>query len=401
MRQTRNRADPFFFYLQKYNSKDMQSYSFEEFLEVITTMEDANMPDYKKLALAIMNHPQKLREIMPTLVQNLKEGKSLFNATQVLASDEEVRSFYKNHGMFFANDKIKFLIETIENLLLEPMVKQLTVLEKKIENLSLVEFHKVKKSLKNEFPLFLLNFAYVKTHPKEEDDILQAFCIDTLARIAEEQTEIIDDLALEVEKYKKIEAEVEQLRKDTAGYADELAHKNEKYKASQKEVQQLSKKVTQLETTLQRTEKNLTEELEKKRKEAEKMKQEYEAKIKEAYKKQRNMEMLFQNQESEQYPDFAVVYTIGGEIFDMFFPEILAISIEEWEKQKKNIPKENIKKLYIQRDGISSSKYLNVVEFADKHQIEKHAFFASTPKKLLEIIGHLKYENGSVVYGNY
>lgn len=385
---SKRKSDPFILALKGLKDESFEGLTEVEFFEKIGDSE--GVPPYKKFANAILYHPKGVKKRILQYTEKYEENVDLFNEKRKFENDAELRTYLNEKLIVNSKENVISLFESILNCKTEEEKNTLNEVVKIVKSLSLIEFYEKQSILRNNFPEDLLYFSYGLTHPQEDIGILINIAVNTLIKDMRDKEKLsnkvksaeikIDEIELELQRQLDKTEEIKKLRKDLKNTRDEVKQNKTKAEELQKLYQQTVDNINQHKVTYDETIRALKNEKERSER---------------AYKKQLLDKDGLLNQYEELWLDsnqlyrseFLVIYTMRTNLFKVVFPEIQAIEVVDWHIKKI---RGEIKKIYIQRDMLSSPKLNEIISDAKSIGIQVETFNVRSPKDLLEKLAYFK-----------
>lgn len=380
------KVDPFYFHLSRYKNansdKVFGDYDAKGLFHAFAQSDE--LPDYAKLALALIYQPEALKEHLPQLIRNLEQGKPLFDLQVSFETRQEVEELLRAGSYFYGEDGLNQFLDRIQTFLPDEERKRLEEIEEEIRPLSLVEFHNQQHEFRDD-PPSLTYYAYAVTHPEESTELRQGIAWSTAYWL----------LKTYRAKQKEFEARAETL--EAAG--TKAAQVQEQYEALKQEHKKLSDRLKDLEREkkqIERENQELGDRLQQQSVEQERLAEQTNrerAKLEQqlAAEQQKRERMMQEFSGEAPFQEFAVVTSGESEMLRMLFPEMIVFSIKDWNQQRHLL--QDFSKVCFQRDGLNT-KWINTVQaFCRKHQIKPNFFIARNEKELIETVAYYKRQS--------
>lgn len=433
MSKKSNQVDPFITCLKSYKLENMQEIGQEEVFSVLAELSEVE--DYVKFANAYLFAREEVRNRLPELIDRYQNELPLFEMEQPVREYERAKNYFLKISSFNGIKGMKFLFEKLNSYFTEEDKKYVKQLTPQIERLSLGEFQAQVRALKKEYPEYLLYFVFGLTHPEENQEVLLIISANVFIRIVDQYKNSSLELKGEIENFKREVTNLNEQLLDYRNKIEELKELEQRVRDLEKDLNSEIKGNEILQGELNSTseiceklkilENKLSEELEEKKiiqanlndannsikeyrkkelidkKANEKDKRDMDKKI-EKLENARQLAVAdlnrFKNQiralgrdRSDLIP-FAIIYGMETIIFEAIFSEIKVAHINEWAGVKKDFFTPEIKKIYVQREGLTTRKINEIKIDAQKHNIEIETFMANSPRELLEKVAYLKYK---------
>lgn len=356
----------------------------KEFLLSLNARESNNVKDYEKLANLIYHYPQSIEKYMDMLLSNYKEEKPLFDLGIEINNDEEAKNYLEHIAISNETDDVKILsLLLLKFFNCEENDKEILEMSQEIEKWSLTELRK-KIAYDNNLETYTIKALYVYKHSELEEEFAKILLNDALMEFAEscknEKKELKNKLRL-MEKNSLSSEEVEEL-KNYKKEAESLCRKVSKLEKI------IEKEKEKCEETKNKFKLNINEQKEVYQKNIVKIEKKIENLKNEKIQKEQYFNSVF-NCEKDEYV-FAVVTSFEIEIARKIYPEILFIKEKEFYEKKNMLRK--VRKVYIQREGMSYRKIAEIEKYCNKRKIDTCVYFFGKEKNLIEKIALLKYE---------
>lgn len=433
MSKNSSQVDPFIICIKSYKLESLQEMGQEEVFSVLADL--VEVEDYVKFANAFLFNREELRNKLPELIERYHNGLPLFEMEQPVREYERARKYFLNISSFNGIKGMRFLFEKINGFLSEDEKTLVNQLIPKIKGLSLGEFQAKVQGMKKEYPEYLLYFTYGITHPEEnqeilliisvnvfirilnndknsilelketleinrsDNDILQKQLIEYLERVnglndVEERMKDLEiRLNLEMERKTNIQEELNKTRE----ICEIMKIRENKIIQELEEKKSFQTKLDEANRTIKDLQKKLLIEKkvnDKDKKDIEKRSQTIESErniaVADLDRLKNQIRILGQERLDSSKNSFAIIYGMETMLFEEIFSEIKSVHINEWIREKHNFLTIEVKKIYVQREGLTTRKLNEIKLDARKHNIEIETFMANSPKELLEKVAYLK-----------
>lgn len=388
----KQRINPMFNVARIYKTDLLSNLNEKEFTWFIAS--DNIMGDAQKFANFILYYPKKLRDLMPSIEDNINKNISWNTFEFPFETEEELKNYEQKISIFPPALKVKkFLIQRLINQAFKDgKIEDIPYdLVEKIKEYSLLDMYR--ESCKKEYPLFVLEYAYISTHESIPKDLEAQLEIDIISRLMDiypmdnlikQETEDDKDKEIEMlkERIKSLDSKAKQVdnkyKSDIKALKQQLNNKDKKHKV---EVEKLSSKIMQFSKEY--------DEISNRSKEYSDRLEKMEMYLSEVFQEEAGITPLF-------------AFILNDELFNTahitkcIFKEILLLPVSNWKSQVNGI-----KKIYIQREGISSKKIESVKSYCKEHLIPDCIVSIQDEKVLIELIAIIKYRIGDVKYGLY
>lgn len=380
------KADPFYFHLSSYkNAKSDEvfgDYDAKGMFHAFSQTDE--LPDHVKLAVALVYQPDALREHLPQLIQNFEQGKPLFDLQVSFKTREEVEEYLRAGSDFFSEEGLSHFLDRARKFLPDEELKRLEELEEDIRPLSLVEFHNKQQDYRHD-SLTLTYYAFASTHPEESAELRQGIALTAAYRLIKKNHE----------KWKQLASQLETLEEERKKAAllqeqhEELKHEHKELADKLKDIERDKKQIEREHNALEEHLQRVTCEHERLTQQGKKEQEALEQKLAAAQEKWERMKQEFSGE--GPFREFAVVTSGESEMLRIWFPEISAFAIKDWNQQKHQLLE--FARVYFQRDGLNT-KLINMVQsFCRKNGIQPHFFIARNEKELIESIAYFKRQS--------
>jgi hypothetical protein len=433
MSKNSSQVDPFIICIKSYKLESLQDIGQEEVFSVLAELNEVE--DYVKFANAFLFNREEVRNKLPELIERYHNGLPLFEMEQPVREYERAKKYFLNISSYSGIKGMKLLFEEINSYFTEDEKKYVNQLTPKIKGLSLGEFQAQALTLKKEYPEYLLYFTYGVTHPEESQEVLLIISANVFIRIANHYKNSSLELKEDLKTIKSDFANLNEQLMDYRGKIEGLNDLEQKIRDLENDINSEIKGKTVLQgkldstieicETLKLREKKLTQEIEEKKtvqaklddanrsikeyqkkalidkKATEKDKKDIDKKVEKLEtarqlavadldRLKNQLKILGQDRLDSINNSFAIIYGMETIIFEAIFSEIKAVHINEWVGVKKNFFTPEIKRIYVQREGLTTRKLNEIKIDAQKHNIEIETFMANSPKELLEKVAYLK-----------
>lgn len=404
--------------LVRHKEKHLSSLTNKEYLNFISD-KSVCQTNLEKLANYILDFPNEFEKINGLIKNNVEKNKDFFDFDIHFENDEELTEYLKKISILSSRD---LLLGFIDKLMTEEIKDDFlsydNELETVIKDLSLLSFYDYLQNVSDEIKKIILKYIYIKTHANIDYEILSEFCIEIMSVILlisesknkhnitneeyktkyeSSQIQLVDlkESIKEMEKNKKdndkiLKAEIKEIEEKLSIFENSMKIKEEVYKQSIKDLK--TKNEVNISILKKNNEKSILE-LENKNKENTNiLKDNNEKKItyeRQLFKQSKYMEYTFPQVELDEQL-FGLIYSMNIDISKTIFKEILFIPYEEWKEMLNNLT--NVKKIYIQREGISSKQLSEVTNYCNNKNYTVKLISISNEKMLIEKISLIKNE---------
>ncbi|UZW16015.1 hypothetical protein OSC52_09425 [Clostridium pasteurianum] len=390
LKKSKSIVNPFIAILMRHRIGDWDCLNEKEFF--ITLNKDVGeIPDYIKFANLLLKYPDKKNEYIKLINENQINNKYFFDFNLNFENKEEVIEYYSK-----LSDSPEGIVHNIEKYFMKAF--KLNLLKSDIENIKDVknwDIIELNNNLKrdNESENIFIKFEYIRTHNNMDKDILNKFCIDIILyllflfegsytdtnKIALEKLKNkLDELHNNCKKSEKEHKEIiknlkNELSTNKLNIAD-FDKMKEKIKIYSDNNNRLSKQINEFKDKNHSLNNELKDEKDKAKS--------YKTKIK-------NIELYykynFPTYEKEE-KIFGVIHSTQINIAKIIFDEVEFMHIDNWRRSIGNV-----KKIYIQREGIPTKELLKIKNYCSKNGINiKKTISIHDEKRLIETISIIK-----------
>jgi hypothetical protein len=402
----KKRNDPLFSFLRDCYSFHSDHESFESDKEVIAWLAKHNkgdLDDNGKLALLMLKYPHVLKEILPTLVQNVKQGKKLFQLDLAFETVEELKEYITKASLFGNQHYVENLLNRAKLYMPVMDLENIEKVKGRVKDADLLTFHQIRPELEKEFSLILINMAFLETHKDEDEVVRRALALDLFDVLLSRTKENYMSLGKKLSQFEEECAELKESIESVETLREENKAINHTIKILKKEKKDAESTWKKRVSELEKQVKDLQEEHKQHNREWDAEKRDLETQWQRMMVKQEeelrgvtiqlaSSQMILHEITEEVEEDllFGVCVSFKHGFLKPFYPEVRTFSVQEWKQGLQALKKSALTKLYIQRDGISTATIIEIERGAQEVGIHTQMFRASTPKQLLDYIGYFK-----------
>lgn len=404
-------SNPFEFVIKRHYGEAFKELTEKQFFYFINDS-GLKVPDYKKLANALLLHPEKTKELLPVMINNQKEGKDVFDLGYKFDTEEEAWDYIKITAMYNDNKNQDFFVSELKNYMDEELLDQIDSIGDEAQSWTV--FDLMNKIKADEIPTVALNYAFLNAQKNLKSEYRADLIVTILVALldhyksekekssissteisisSDENAKLLEDIAENEKKISELEKTINQLKKDSKKIAKE-AEAGSKQIAELTETSNLYKEEKEalkkaLESNLQIIEIK------------EKIDQGTINDLKTKYANAEKLELYFKynfDQESVT-PKFAVVTANEAKIAQIIFNEVLFVNIKEIDDE--NIVdklKKDIKNIFIRREGLSTTQIKKAKRIAEHIGVETKTIYAGSEKRLIQEISNIlgRYDNVAI-----
>ncbi|AIY80662.1 hypothetical protein FDB15_14520 [Clostridium botulinum] len=383
---------PFSVIIIRHNIKEWNHLNEKEFLITLNKMEE--IPDYVKFANLMMKFPDKKNKYIELINENKNNNKYVFDFDLNFDNKEEIIRYYSK-----LSENQEDLLKNID--MYSHKAVDLGLLQKDNENRKDIinwDIIKLYNELKSHSPdeNMFMKYEYIRTHNDIDKNILNNLYQDILFHLLS----IFVDSGADVNKSEslKLKTEIDKLQNDYKKAEKDKVEKTKEYKKEIKTLKQeldltkskiteLDKMKTELEIYSNKNDSLLKQmnELKEKNNLLDTQLKNNKKELKFYEKQVNNMQLYYkynfsQNENNEKI--FGVIHSTNINIVKIIFSEVEFIPIDDWKKAIKDI-----KKIYIQREGIPTSELTKIKNYCSKNGIDIiRNISIPDEKSLIEII---------------
>lgn len=415
---------PFDFAVYKYSNKNFSNLDAMEMFDLFSRDTEEKIPGYIKMANAIYYHRKYTQEKLDRILENYNNNNNLFENILTFSSNEEVEKFLckdKKCSIQIKNYIIEYLLIELD----EESKQKLDELREIVSSWTLVDYQNNFTGFMKEYPSYLIEMAYLEKH-QNKVEIENGIALDMIfnyycdkKNILKEETNRNEIKKVE-EQIKQLDNQIADLEKDNNNLEEKNINLVKSNKLLKKQVEQKINEFNGIKGKAYNYEKELKYKSNKIRELKDKI-----SGLQDAILKNDNMEkqiLLLKEQNKKLILDsnilnnkmdymnyyleyacstvenkevnyiFAIITASNVEICKRLFPEVLFININNLEKELCEKKALNINKIYIQRNGIASSKIDFIEKFSKHNNIDTKIIMSSNEKELIEKIVKIKIE---------
>ncbi|MBV7276435.1 hypothetical protein I6U48_26500 [Clostridium sp. PL3] len=401
LKQSKGIKNPFTAILMRHKVEEWEDLNEKEFF--ITLNKDTDkIPDYVKFANLLIKYPNDKEKYIELINENIKDDKYMFNFNMSFNNEEEVVEYssklLNNSGDGILNSIKKYFLKALKCNLLKSTVANID----DIKNWSVMDLYNNLEE-DNEPNNTFMKFEYIRTHNNIEKDILNKIHLDIMFHLLDlfdsqftdeskkdlaELGELKDKINKLQDTYKKLLKKSKDKDKENKEIIQKL--KNE-VKANMESEEELNKLKEQMDIQCSRNDflVKSVKELKNKNDLLNNELKDCKEKIKTYTDKITSTELYYKyNFQSNGINEkiFGLIHSTHIEVAKIIFGEVEFIHIDNWEKQINNV-----KKLFIQREGVSTRELINIKKYCNKNGIEIiNTVSIHDEKKLIETISVIK-----------
>lgn len=400
-KRSKKTTNPFLTVINKYQLDSFNNLSEKE-LSLALNEGVNKIPDYVKFANLITKFPDKIHDYLNKMDNNISNGKYLFDFGDKFETDEEVIQYYSKLAYINNEKSLKSMLNRLyHKAVRNNFISTDNSICEGIENWSLIDMYYKTKDETEENSI-ILKYHYLKTHQDINKDVLTAVVFDILEFLVDTAFDKKDSGNKEHKNLDEYINEIETLKKDNKELETEVGEKYKEIKKTtkaNKEIINTQKvEIENLKVQVQETDnyKESIKELNSKNQILNSKLNELKNKLNEekkkvdTYKKQMKdtyvyYEYAFGTCEPESEKLFGLIHTMEINISKTIFNEVEFIPLSDW---KNNI--DDVKCLYIQREGISTRKLNEIKNYCTLHGITSKVISINNEKNLIETISIIK-----------
>ncbi|MEW4369739.1 hypothetical protein [Paenibacillus kandeliae] len=363
-----------------------------------------NIPEYVKLGISLVYHPELINEELENLIENHKNKKPLFYYQHHFEDDEMAEKYLRKNASFITEEKVENLLNILKDYFEEKEIKEINDLKIDFESLDLYQFMNNKEILLSKFPRETVYYAYASVQKKMSEDIRLGMVLDVFNTLLEKKDESLKAKQFLINEFKQEELNFENLNVVNEHLKEEIKQcKQKKSKEYEELLNSLKKSEKSNLLIIENQNKELNNNQIKYNKVLEDLKIKQKNEIKEFKKNlletkksllQKEQDLaLLENEfnDSSIIDEFAIVCIENKTIIQKIFPEITSVSTNDWNKKRNGL--KNFKLIYFQREGIDSALIYNIQDFCAKNEIEPVFFNARNTKEIIETISYYKFKS--------
>lgn len=356
---------------------EFESYSEEEFFKHMSLLKASELTDDIRFANALLFFPEKTRSLMPKLVENHESGKPLFSGLYNFDTEDEIRKFIKDTINMGNGEMIREMTECLMDMLPEEDVKKVEEIVGKISEFTLGEYFESFSELEKKHGYVLVQLAFCRCNPDEDSEMMFGMLKDTILYCLQ-KAKLRRNFVTDAEK-----KQMDQLKKE-----------HDHALTNMDNLKGMNKLLTEENKILEKKIRKLQQELEVRKAENEKLKRDGEASSNRACQLENQWKRIDKNINSmvfENEHKHVVISCHANEVLERLFPQVVFITMDEWNDSKRKLLSKNgsYKRIFIQRNGVSTGQIDKVREFASSRDIPCSLFMADSPcevvKKMIEV----------------
>ncbi|MDF2884427.1 MAG: hypothetical protein K0R54_4994 [Clostridiaceae bacterium] len=397
------KGNPFMNILVRHKKKQWDSLNEKEFF-VVLNKDSNNIPDYVKFANLLLKYPDKKNEYIELINKNKNENKYIFDFDLKFDNKGEIKEYCSKllNSKESTMDKLKdYVIKASERDLLNTDIGIL----KDIKNWDIIKLYNNLKTDNEQLNMFM-KFEYLREHDDIDIEIFNKFSHDIIIYLLYLFDESCADISkIEVNKLKvelierqnynkKLEKENLEKEKEIKKLIKELKNDTSLVKLEAEEFEKLKLELEEMKSQIYKysnDNKNLIKQKEDLKNKNGMLNNELKSNKKEleSYINQiKNTELYYECSFPQNYSEkiFGVIYNMDINIAKVIFNEVEFINIDEW---KNNI--DNVRKIYVQIEGISTRELNKIKNYCSKNGIEfKQSISICDEKNLIEVVSMIK-----------
>ncbi|KAF6583751.1 hypothetical protein [Paenibacillus sp. EKM211P] len=373
--------DPFFYHINnRHQLSDLSSVTSNE--EFLARVSSENIPDYLKVALTLKYDMKLFEEIMPVLKKRLDNNECLFDFTYEVKDEEEATKKLRQ-DLYLDEEQKDNLFKIAISLLPDEQIKKNKAELDKVGGMSLTDFYTSYWKSQDDG---ILSLAYAVENEQLDYSLKYGLVTDFIYKCAKKGQKEVDKL----EKMKSYKVKVEELEDSVSVLKEKLKiteERNKEITITKKQVLSLQEQVNKVQFTVAEKETEIERLNSLGNSKLEEQKLLYDSKLQkkdqEILELQRKLDS-WKVEPTEKINDFCVIYESSDvSLVQSLFPEIIFVASKEWSKQRGDLVKNGLTRIYIQQNGISSKRLFAIQEKAGLHY---STFIMHDHKSLIELI---------------
>ncbi|MFY9296131.1 MAG: hypothetical protein WBI88_10425 [Caldicoprobacterales bacterium] len=381
----KRKMNPFEFLVFQQKDEQFEDIDEKEFFIMLNDAKLKDYPDHKKFANALIYFPEKTKQLLPKIEENIKNNRKPFEDLVHFNNQEELESYIAQVSIF-SGEKWQENIEAYLSPFFDDKDKEkIEAIKDDVATWSLKELYEQVNNTKNEIPLYIYQYTYLLTHEDVNDSIKHCFIEEIMAALLQTFHKKINSLKDNeelLEKYSLISKEFETAKQQLSILDTENKELMKQLKQKEKEIRNIkiaSEKVYKQE--LAKYDKTLTV-----------IKNENEQLKEKLNQIQLYIKYIFPQNQDGTY-EFAIVHSIETRLATIIYPEVLFIHVEEWPEKFETLPKD-ISRIYMVREGLTNRQIRTIKKDVEGKSIKIQMIFAGNEKDLIECVAILKKEQG-------
>ncbi|MGM0940798.1 MAG: hypothetical protein ACQEWU_07540 [Bacillota bacterium] len=388
---------PFYFHLNSYDDiPNAEDSTAEDFFFDLQEFKDIDATH--RFAQALVRFPKETREKLEMMNENLENGKDPFNFGYSFDTFEEWKEFFiRSHK--YMGDVEKVTCEIMRDLSNSLDPKSLSMIKKLRKVSKTINLKELKTKIDElDFPNYIVLYSFVLTHPDEDPDILLGLLIESLMKITKEYSTVIskssDESDMKAKLAEKYQEELKEKEQKISELNNKLSDKRKDYHNAIKDKKALDLQNRDKEIKINELQKKLADSLKVYDKKFKEIKRDFERKEEnlqsELRDKEKNVQDLTLYLTDERVYSFMVIYTHHMNLLELIYPEIQSVHYSKWQEVKDELKTENITNVFIQRNGMSTSRFYRIKKEVKQLGYKPITFNANSPKEVIDMIGYQK-----------
>lgn len=383
--------NPFTRILRGHKVDDWDCLSEKEFF-ITLNKNIGEISDYVKFANLLLKYPDDKNKYIEMIESNRKNKKYAFDFNINFDSEKEITDYYSKlsgNQEYILNNIKKYFLRALK-LNLFKMESEESIKDIKKWDMSIL-YNSLKKD--NEAQNSIMKFDYLITHEDMDKSILNQFCIDIclyLISVFENSCENVNTSALEKlqNKADRLQNEYKQIEKDYKDTCKKLKNEILINKVNKSEMRKYEEEIKKHSDKNSKLSEKINEINEKVRSLTSQLKEEKDNN-KDLNKKITNTELYYEYsfpkcEATEKI--FGFIYSMQIDVVKTIFGEVEFIYKDDWIKLI-----DKVKKIYIQREGISTKELLKIKNYCAKQGIKvMKSVSIHDEKSLIESIAIIK-----------
>lgn len=412
----KSRQNPFEFLIFEQKDDEFENIDENEFFALMNDIKFNNYPNSKKFANALIYFPEKTKQFLPKIYENIQNNREPFQGLFLFDNEEDLVSYLTRTSLFCGDKWQEHMDRYFSFYFNQEDKEKIELAKKETIRWTLKDFYNYINDNKNEISLHIYQYAYLLTHNDVDKSIKHCFIEEIMASLLQSVYKKVDALNKsqeDIEEYQKnikelneIKQQVDLLKNENTLLIKELKQKDKQINHIKLESEKkLNEKLAEYNKLKENMECNFTKKIEHFAEQIKNNERIYNKKLadiqneNEKLKKELNeiqlyIEYAFPANEDRSY-EFAVVHCIETKLVSIIYPEVLFINVNEWSERFRTLPKD-IHTIYIVREGLSNRQVGCIQKDAKAQSIETKMIFAGNEKALIENIAILKNDKGEM-----
>lgn len=399
-----NQNDRFNDMLQRHLITTFKKLNEKEFFYLMNDPRTQKMPDYKKIANAILLFPHKVEELISAFEFNLENKKSLFDLGYNFDTEEEFNEYIFKTAVYSDNDYLHEKASKLEAYINPDDLKSVNIDKTKLNNITLQELYNMVNSKEYADKSYILLTKYLAAKPKIDLKIKHIILMDILSELVEIKNKELNKAIKEIEQLKEginncnVE-KTNEYKQKISEFNKILFEREEQIKNYKNVLNELTKQQEVYINNIQ----NLEENLIKVRKVHENEINALKNNIKLVTEDKEQVEMKLKQIENywEYFSDksitgkkhMVVIHALDNlYAAKLIYPEVQFTLITRWQTELTGDIMNEIKLIYIMKSGISTKHILAIQKFGQKNGIPVKVGYKPNEKALIEDIAIIKKE---------